>query len=421
MSPWQGQWQRDATRLGVALSLLLHAAALLLYLALAEPPAPLPQHRPFFVELIGPGGSPPAIESTDAAGGTDRHSSRQGSTTAGPAVSALPDSPTPLPAMVLSPPPPPAPPSPPSPSPPSPSLPPASSTQEPPEVASTSSRSWFEANGLGAAPAARATGPADLSARAPRSLGAAAAGAAAGGDPGQPFASAAPAARVGTLLRQASGRARIRTGQDPAWSPLSEKLRAHFQPDWSLLEEGPQPTGIGATGLARTVPEYLKMAERFARSERLSDADGVMGERTSEAGKVVDRLVAAGSQSSTGLGPPVERGENPFQRTYLTLVEVAHRDDGSVADIRLRQQSGNAAVDRLALAATRRAVAESDQAAWAGKARTSVWAFTAILGIVPPVPALGCPPDVLWTGRFDRCAYPLKKLSGSQVELEAIE
>jgi hypothetical protein len=113
--------------------------------------------------------------------------------------------------------------------------------------------------------------------------------------------------------------------------------------------------------------------------------------------------------------------ENPFQRSYLTLVEVAHRDDGSVADIRLRQPCGNGAIDRLALAATRRAVAESDPQAWAGKGRTSVWAFTTVLGIVPPAPALGCPPDVLWTGRFDRCAYPLKKLSEGRVELEALE
>jgi hypothetical protein len=168
-------------------------------------------------------------------------------------------------------------------------------------------------------------------------------------------------------------------------------------------------------------PGYLKMAARFANSERLSDTDGVMGERTSEAGKVIDRLAAAGSQSSSGLSPPVERFENPFQRSYLTLVEVAHRDDGSAADIRVRRPCGNGAIDRLALAATRRAVTESDPAAWAGRARTSVWSFTATFGVLPPAPALSCPVDVVWTGRFDHCAYPLKKTSESQVELEAIE
>jgi hypothetical protein len=188
-----------------------------------------------------------------------------------------------------------------------------------------------------------------------------------------------------------------------------------------MLETGSQPTGIAATGLARMLPGYLKMAARYANSERLSDADGVMGERTSEAGKVADRLAAAGSQSTTGMPVLVERFENPFQRVYLTLVEVAHRGDGSVAGIQLRQPCGNGSIDRLALAATRRAVTESDPRAWAGRARTSVWSFTATFGILPPAPALACPINVAWTGRIDRCAYPLKKTSEGTVELQGLE
>ena len=229
------------------------------------------------------------------------------------------------------------------------------------------------------------------------------------------------AARVGTVLRGAAGQERVRSSHHPAWSPLSEKLRANFQPDWSLLDEGPQPKGLAATGLARMLPGYLKMAARYANSERLSDSDGVMGERTSEAGKVADRLAAAGSQSSTGAPLPVDRFENPFQRVYVTLVEVSHRDDGSVAGIQLRQPCGHGAIDRLALASTRRAITESDLQAWAGRARTSVWSFTATFGVLPPAPALACPIDVAWTGRLDRCAYPLKKTIEGQVELQAIE
>jgi hypothetical protein len=202
---------------------------------------------------------------------------------------------------------------------------------------------------------------------------------------------------------------------------LLERLRANFQPDWSLLDEGPQSKGLASTGLARMLPGYLEMAARYASSERLSDADGVMGERTSEAGKVADRLAAAGSQSSTGLPLPVDRFENPFQRAYVTLVEVAHRDDGSVAGIQLRQPSGDGAIDRLALAATRRAVTGSDSRAWAGQARLSVWSFTATFGVLPPAPAFACPVDVAWNGRFERCAYPLKKTGDAQVELLAIE
>jgi hypothetical protein len=242
-----------------------------------------------------------------------------------------------------------------------------------------------------------------------------------GDDVAPAAASPGAAARVGTVLRQASGQARVRSSHHPAWTPLSEKLRAHFQPDWSLLEIGPQPTGIASTGLARMLPGYLKMAARFANSERLSDADGVMGERTSEAGKVADRLAAAGSQSTTGMPLMVDRFENPFQRTYVTLVEVAHRDDGTVAGIQLRQPCGTSSIDRLALAATRRAVTESDPQAWAGRARTSIWSFTATFGVIPPAPALACPIDVAWTGRLDRCAYPLKRTSEGTVELQALE
>jgi hypothetical protein len=395
MSSWQGQWQRHATRLGVALSLLLHAAALLVYLVLAEPPASLPPQRSFLVELVGPvTTSPLASTGPPASHGSAGPPPPPGPSAAGPGARAGQGSPAPSPAL------------------------PVATPATPSEVASPSPQSWFEANGLGAALETRPNGPTDLTARAPAALGAPGGGTGERDGSGQ---AATTANRVGRLLRQASGKARVRSSHDPAWSPLSDRLRANFQPDWSVLEHGPQPKGLASTGLARMFPGYLEMAERFASSERLSDADGVMGERTSEAGKVVDRLVAAGSHSTSGLSAPVGPLENHFQRTFLTLVEVAHRDDGSVADIRLRQQSGNAAIDRLALAATRRAVAESDPAAWAGKGRTSVWAFTTVLGIVPPAPALGCPPDVLWTGRFDRCAYPLKKLSEAKVELEAIE
>ena len=387
-------WQRHAIRLGVAVSLLLHAAALLLYLALAEPPATLPPQRPFLVELFGPAASaPPATTGSIPGRSAEGPASPPGPSAAASAARASQGSPAPSPA-----------------------LPRVATPATPPEVTSPSPRGWLEANGLGAAPAARPIGPADLTARAPAALGLP--GGSGGDGSGQ---DATTATRVGTLLREASGRARVRTSHHPAWSPLSKKLRAHFQPDWSLLEQGPQPTGLASTGLARMLPGYLKMAARYANSERLSDADGVMGERTSEAGKVVDWLIAAGSHSSSGLSAPVERFENPFQRTYLTLVEVAHLDDGSVAEIRLRQPCGNGAVDRLALAATRRAVTESDPQAWAGRARFSIWAFTATFGVLPPAPALACPIDVAWTGRLDRCAYPLKKTSEGRVELQSLE
>jgi hypothetical protein len=169
------------------------------------------------------------------------------------------------------------------------------------------------------------------------------------------------------------------------------------------------------------LPGYLKMASRYANNERLSDSDGVMGERTSEAGKVTDRFAAAGSQSTTGLPLPVERFENPFQHRYVTLVEVAHRGDGSVTGIQLRQPCGHGAVDRLALVATRQAVTEVDPHAWAGQAQFSIWSFTATFAVLPPAPSLACPLDVAWTGRFDRCAYPLKKTSEGHVELQALE
>lgn len=280
-------------------------------------------------------------------------------------------------------------------------------------------RAWFEANGLGAAPS---TGAPALVARPGPAIGSGGPGSRPSqGDVAPAAASPGSAGRVGTVLRQASGQERVRSSHHPAWSPLSEKLRAHFQPDWSLLEEGPQPKGLAATGLARMLPGYLKMAARYATSERLSDADGVMGERTSEEGKVADRLAAAGSQSTTGMPVLVNRFENPFQRTFVTLVEVLHLGDGSVAGIQLRQPCGNGAIDRLALAATRRAVTESNPQAWAGRASTSVWSFTATFGVLPPAPALACPIDVAWTGRIDRCAYPLKKTSEATVELQALE
>jgi hypothetical protein len=220
---------------------------------------------------------------------------------------------------------------------------------------------------------------------------------------------------------EALGRDRVRLSFDPYWSPLAERLRAAFHPDWSLLEQGPRPRGLAATGFARMLPGYLRMAERFARSERLSDKDGVMGERTSEAGQVADRLAAAGSQSSSGMAPPGERFENPFQQEYVTLVEAVLREDGSVERIGLRRSCGHGAVDRLAVSATRRALEAGDQRPVPGAARTSVWSFTATFGVLPPAPTLGCPLDVLWKGQLGRCAYPLKQTAEGRVELHALE
>jgi hypothetical protein len=400
MSPRKGH----STRLGVAVSLLLHGAALLLYLAFAPSPVAPPLEWPLFIELIGPTATAPPAPSPTPPPPSSHPTPTVPFPSEGPSA-GFPVAPSEGPSSAQT-----------------------EARSEPQAGALLNApRAWFEANGLGAGPStATPSGAPDLVARPGPANGS-------GGTDGRPgfgpsqvgvaAADASPgaAARVGTVLRQASGQVRVRASHDPAWSPLSEKLRAHFQPDWSLLEEGPQPKGLAATGLARMLPGYFKMAARFANSERLSDVDGVMGERTSEAGKVADRLVAAGSQSSTGLLLPVDRFENPFQRTYVTLVEVAHGEDGSVAGIHVRQASGNGAIDRLALGATRRSVTESDPQAWAGRARTSVWSFTATFGVLPPAPALACPIEVAWTGRLDRCAYPLKKTSEGRVELQALE
>jgi hypothetical protein len=223
------------------------------------------------------------------------------------------------------------------------------------------------------------------------------------------------------VLAEAAGRDRVRSSMDPAWAPLAERVRTRFKPDWSLLAEGPRGSAVASSALGRMFPGYLRMAERFARSERRSDTDGVMGERTSEGGKVVDRIVAAGGQSPMGSPAAEERLENPFQREYVTLVEVTHRDDGSVERIQLRRSSGLGPVDRLALAATRRALDEGDLAPVAGQARTSVWTFTTTFGVIPPLPVVGCPPEVAWTGELARCAYPMKQYAESRVELIGLE
>ncbi len=78
-------------------------------------------------------------------------------------------------------------------------------------------------------------------------------------------------------------------------------------------------------------------------------------------------------------------------------------------------------MDRLAISATRRALEEGHQGPVPGAARTSVWSFTATFGVLPPAPILGCPVDVLWRGRFGRCAYPLKQTAEGRVELYALE
>lgn len=220
---------------------------------------------------------------------------------------------------------------------------------------------------------------------------------------------------------EALGHDRVRNSFDPYWAPIIDRLRATFRPNWSLLEEGPGPPGLAATGFGRMMPGYLRMAERFARSERLSDQDGTMGERTSEASQVADRMAAAGSQSSFPMMPPVERFENPFQQEYVTLVEVVQRDDGSVERIRLRQACGHGGVDRLAVSATRRALEDGDRGPPPGAARTSVWSFTTTFGVLPPAPAFGCPLDVLWKGEPGRCAYPLEQTAEGRVELYALE
>jgi hypothetical protein len=365
---------------GVTLSLLLHGLALLLLLPLGthHPSAPVPA-EPLMVQLLG--GQEPR-----------------------PVVGPVPEVPHRGPAAHQ-----PAAPRRGSASQPPPTLPPASTGAESP-------RAWFEANGLGATPPPGGT---DLSVRLPSTQPGS--GQASPGGSGDAPPGPGTQARVQAIMVEALGHDRVRNSFDPYWAPIIDRLRASFQPDWSLLEEGPRPPGLAATGFARMLSGYLRMAERFARSERLSDKDGVMGERTSEAGKVADRMAAAGSQASFPMMPPVERFENPFQQEYVTLVEVVQRDDGSVEGIRLRQTCGHGAVDRLAVLATRRALEAGDRGPVPGAARTSVWSFTATFGVLPPAPAIGCPLDVLWKGEPGRCAYPLKQTAEGRVELYALE
>jgi len=227
--------------------------------------------------------------------------------------------------------------------------------------------------------------------------------------------------RVDAIVAELVGRERVRTALDPAWLPLAERLRAAWKPGWEALDAETSGHALGDSAFVRSLPGYLAMADRYGRGGRPGAADGTFGERRSEAGRVVDREAAAASQGSAPLPFPAERGENPWERSYEVLVEVRHAEDGGVERVAVRRSSGHAGLDRQALATARDALAAWGWRPPEGPRRTSVWAFVAVLGVVPPAPALGCPLDVLWTLRFDRCAYPLKKLASGRVEFLALE
>jgi len=201
---------------------------------------------------------------------------------------------------------------------------------------------------------------------------------------------------------------------------MGRALEKSFRPGWQVLEEGPKQDALASSGLGRTVSGYLRVAERYGKSDRLSDEDGAMGDRTGEAGKVVDRLVSAGG-SSDGAGAAAERMENPFQRVLVATVRVVQAVDGSVERVELAGSSGFGSLDRAALAAARSSAASLPPGAASDRARSTTWAFLARFEVLPPAPFLACPLDALLEGEAGRCAYPLKKTVSARVELRAIE
>lgn len=187
---------------------------------------------------------------------------------------------------------------------------------------------------------------------------------------------------------------------DAYWSPMRERMVARFVPSWDIFD------GPGAAlghSLAEAWSGYVDEATRYTRAD------------------------TAGGEELRGLGPDLRRelkspvGEgNPFHRDLVVLVRVLQRRDGSVEQVELVRSSGFRSLDRQALEAAR-AAAEAEHAPTPAQGRRTLWSFEARYEVEPPVPVVGCPLDVLWTGKLGECSYPLKRSASAQVHLRAVD
>ncbi|MGC4001168.1 MAG: energy transducer TonB [Anaeromyxobacter sp.] len=390
--------ERAAAWAGFGVSVLLHGAALLLAWWLLPGPRPAPP-RPMdrLTVALRPLPPPPA-----------------------PAAPAVP-----------------APPSPPARQPPplQPAPPPATTTASPgpvtpgaapsappgPTTPERGSSEWLASEGL--APAQGPGGPSgprlgDLAGSGGlgrRLAGGGGPGGAAGGGAGGEGAQA----RVQGTLDQAAAVARAQV-PDGYWTPLRERMTASFKPDWSALDAGPKEAGGASTRLGRTVGSYLEEAQRYGRIRAPTDRPGLDGDTSGEAGDVIGRMAAAASGGSGPLPTSMEQGENPFHRDTETLVRVVQSADGAVERVELVSPSGHRALDRLALQAARQALLDANLGPTPAQGRETLWAFQTRFEVIPPAPALACPPDAIWKGDLERCAWPLKRLVASRVELREI-
>jgi TonB family protein len=187
---------------------------------------------------------------------------------------------------------------------------------------------------------------------------------------------------------------------DAYWSPMRERMVARFVPSWEIFD------GPGAAlghSLAEAWSGYVDEATRYTRAD------------------------TAGGEELRGLGPDLRRelkapvGEgNPFHRDLVVLVRVLQRRDGSVEQVELVRSSGFRILDRQALEAAR-AAAEAERAPTPAQGRRTLWSFEARFEVEPPAPVVGCPLDVLWTGKLGDCTYPLKRSASAQVHLRAVD
>jgi TonB family protein len=371
MARTHGQGERRALAAAIAIAVGLHAGLLLLVARLIRP-----ERRaaaPLAVSLVGPRPAPVAPPAPPTA----------------PAGRAHPVAPSP-PARTPAP------------------------TRPPPDVPGAATRPERAATGasdpgpgLTLGPGALLGGPrpprADLTLRLGTGPGAGTGPGGGAADPrgagGADPARAEVEQRLRTLTEELHASYRAET-PDAYWSPMRERMVARFVPSWEIFDG---PGAAFGHSLAEAWSGYVDEATRYTRAD------------------------TAGGEELRGLGPDLRRepkapvGEgNPFHRDLVVLVRVLQRRDGSVEQVELVRSSGFRSLDRQALEAAR-AAAEAERAPTPAQGRRTLWSFEARFEVEPPAPVVGCPLDVLWTGKLGDCSYPLKRSASAQVHLRAVD
>jgi hypothetical protein len=198
-----------------------------------------------------------------------------------------------------------------------------------------------------------------------------------------------PEERLQRLLREDMGRAKVQSGlADPFFLDFGRSVLAAWEPERSVTDRG--LSGY-VNQLGKSIVEYAGIyAERAATYGRTGSPFGP-GELPLSLAGLAAVPEGLGTRISDQMAAARALSEQSRTR-HAALVRVVQRADGRLLSVELLRPSEDSAVDAQALRDLREAAASlptPTPSALAGRNRvSSVWEFSLVVSITPPLPMI---------------------------------